>query len=167
MTKFTVSLHGKESEVEVIRQGDRLYVTRDGITAELRLLRQEGSTFALEWPQKTGGDKQIRGAGHVNGDQRQLWVNGRTFTYDRIRQRSSAAVIDGSLSSSIPAVVSQVLVGLGDTVSASDKLILLESMKMIIPIVAPCDSRVTAIYCTAGESVQAGVPLIKLEEAKI
>lgn len=167
MAKFRINLHGKESEVEVTRQGDRLHVTRDGITAELRLLRQEDHSFVLEWPQQNGECKQIHGAGHVDGDQRQLWVDGRTFNYSRIRQRSSASVLDGSLSSSIPAVVSQVLVNLGDTVSAGDKLILLESMKMIIPIIAPCDSKVTAVHCAAGEPVQAGVPLIELEKSQI
>ncbi len=111
--------------------------------------------------------RQIRAAGRIDGDQRQIWVNGRTFNFTRIRQRGSAAVLDGSLSSSIPAVVSQILVSLNDTVSAGDKLILLESMKMIIPIVAPCDSKVTAIHCAAGESVQAGIPLIELEESKL
>ena len=167
MAKFRINLHGKENEVEVTRQGDRLHVTRDGITAELRLLRQDGYSFVLEWPQQDGERRQIRGAGRVDGDQRQLWVNGRTFNYARIRQRSSAAFLDSSLSSSIPAVVSQVLVNLGETVSAGDKLILLESMKMIIPILAPCDSKVTAIHCAAGESVQAGVPLIELEKSQI
>jgi biotin carboxyl carrier protein len=164
MAKFRINLHGNESEVEVIRQGDRLHVTRDRITAELRLLRQDGYSFVLEWPQQNGERRQIRGAGRVDGDQRQLWVNGRTFNYDRVRQRNSEAVLDGSLSSSIPAVVSQVLVNLGETVSAGDKLILLESMKMIIPILAPCDSKVVAIHCAAEESVQAGVPLIELEK---
>ena len=167
MAKFKLNLHGNESEVEVTRQGDRLHVMRDGATAELRLLRLKGSSFVLEWSQQNGKRKRIRAAGHVDGDQRQLWVNGHSFKYDRIRQRSSAAVLDGSLSSSIPAVVSQVLVSLGETVSAGDKLILLESMKMIIPILAPCDSEVTAIHCAAGEPVQAGFPLIELEESKL
>ena len=167
MAKYKITLHGEECEVEVIRQGDRLHVTRDGITAELRLLQHNDGSFVLEWQRQNGERKQIRGAGHIDGDRRQLWVNGRTLNYERVRQRSSAAVLDGSLSSSIPAVVSQVLVNLEDIVSAGDKLILLESMKMVIPILAPCDSKVTAIHCAAGESVQAGVPLIELEESQL
>jgi biotin carboxyl carrier protein len=167
MAKFRINLHGKESEVEVARQGDRLHVIRDGIMTELRPLRQDGYSFILEWSQQNRKRRQICGAGHVDGDQRQIWVNGRTFNYFRVRQRRSETVLDGSLSSSIPAVVSQILVNLGESVSAGDKLILLESMKMIIPITAPCDSKVTAIHCTAKESVQAGVPLIELEKSKI
>ena len=166
MAKFKISLHGNERDVEVTRQGDRLHIVIDGITTDLRLVQQEGPSFVVEFPIAEGTHRQIRGAGHVDGDRRQLWVNNRTFTYNRVRQRSSGNVLDGSLASSIPAVVSQVLVSLGETVSAGDKLILLESMKMIIPILAPCDSRVTAVHCAAGESVQAGVPLIELEEVE-
>ena len=46
--------------------------------------------------------------------------------------------------------------------TAGDRLILLESMKMIIPIVAPADGVVQAIHCVAGDSVAPGVPLIIL-----
>lgn len=164
MAKFTLDLYGIEIVVEVTKQGDRLHVSFDETTAELHLVRREDSSFVLEWPQQDGRTMKIRAAGRMDGDQRQLWVNGHTFNFARVRQRGSTAILDGSLSSSIPAVVSQILVGLGDTVAAGDKLILLESMKMIIPIAAPCDSKVTAIHCTAGESVQAGIPLIELEE---
>lgn len=51
----------------------------------------------------------------------------------------------------------------GDTVEAGDKLILLESMKMVIPIHAPHDGRVAKILCAPGDSVAAGVPLLEIE----
>jgi 3-methylcrotonyl-CoA carboxylase alpha subunit len=82
----------------------------------------------------------------------------------RPQTRSTTGPDTGSLSASIPAVVAEVLVSVGETVAAGDKLILLESMKMVIPIQAPYDGAVTKINCTAGESVQAGVPLIEIEE---
>jgi biotin carboxyl carrier protein len=37
-------------------------------------------------------------------------------------------------------------------------------MKMVIPIQAPYAGVVTAVKCEAGQSIQAGVPLIELEE---
>lgn len=164
MAAFRINLHGNERNIEVTRQGDRLHVSSEGITAEVRMVQQEGASFVIEFPRPDGSHSQIRGAGNVDGDRRQLWVNGRMLTYERVRQRSSGDVLDGSLSSSIPAVVSQILVGPGEAVTAGDKLILLESMKMVIPIVAPCNSMVMAVHCSPGESVQAGVPLIELEE---
>ena len=110
MAKYKISLHGTESEVEVTRQGDMLHVTRDGIASELRLVRREDRYFVLELLLQDGKRKQIRAAGCVDGDQRQMWVNGHAFNYERVRQKSSTATLDDSLSSSIPAVVSQVLV---------------------------------------------------------
>ena len=44
-----------------------------------------------------------------------------------------------------------------------DKLILLESMKMVIPIQAPHAGRVGRILCAPGDSVPAGVPLLEIE----
>ena len=118
----------------------------------------------LELTLPNGQRRRVRVAAHTAGDKRQIWVNGRTFTYERVRERGSGgAGGDGSLAASIPAVVSQVLVSVGDEVAEGDKLILLESMKMVIPIQAPHDGVVTAVHCTAGESVQAGIPLLDLE----
>jgi len=164
MTRFKIELHDEESEVEVTQQSKTLRVTRDGNTADLRLLHQDSLSFVAEWVLPNGQRKRIRGAGNINGDQRQMWVNGQTFNYRRVRQRGGGAVLDGSLSSSIPAVVTEILVEIGEVVSVGDKLILLESMKMVIPIQAPCDSTVTAIHCTMGESVKAGIPLLELKE---
>ena len=70
---------------------------------------------------------------------------------------------DGSLASAIPAVVSQLLVAPGDVVAAGDKLILLESMKMVIPILAPHAGRVSRVHCAPGDSVPAGVALLEIE----
>jgi biotin carboxyl carrier protein len=68
-----------------------------------------------------------------------------------------------SLSASIPAVVSEILVEIGDEVKKGDKLILLESMKMILAIQAPYDGTVQAIFCAQGEAVQPGIRLIGVE----
>ena len=164
MSKFRLSLYGKEHDVEITRQGQKLHVAADGLTAELQLVEQDGPSFIIALTDTNGVHKQIHGAGYADGDRRQLWINGRTLTYQRVRQGRSSNVLDGSLSSSIPAVVSEILVAPGECVSAGDKLMLLESMKMIIPIVAPAEGRVTAIHCTTGESIQAGIPLIEMEE---
>jgi biotin carboxyl carrier protein len=164
--KFKVNLNQQEAEIEVVRQGEQLQVTLpDGRTADLRLVHQNGASLVLEYQDENGRRQLIRTAGHVDGDKRQVWVNGRTHHYTRQRQRAAAeAAHSGSLSSSIPAVVAQILVNVGDVVAAGDKLILLESMKMVIPIQAPVDGIVTAVNCETGQSIQAGMPLLELEE---
>ena len=164
--KFKVNLNQQEVEIEVIRQGEQLQVTLpDGTTADLRLVYQNGSYLVLEHEDANGRHQIIRTAGHVDGDKRQVWVDGRIHTYTRVSHRATAeAANSGSLSATIPAVVSQILVNVGDHVRVGDKLILLESMKMVIPIQAPYHGVVTAINCEPGQSIQAGVPLLELEE---
>jgi biotin carboxyl carrier protein len=165
MAKIQVDLNGETAELEVLRQGDHLRVTRDGQTTELRILQADGNTFVLEVERPDGSRQCIRAAAHMDGDKRQLWVNGRSFTYERLRQRpAGSSTSDGSLAASIPAVVSEILVAVGDQVQTGDKLILLESMKMVIPIQAPYDGTVTAVNCQAGQSVPAGIPLVELEK---
>jgi acetyl/propionyl-CoA carboxylase alpha subunit len=168
MATFRVVLNGREREIEAFRQGDRLRVAYNGQTVELHLLHTDGSYFVLERKLPDGTCQRIRAAGIGIGDQRQLWVNGRAFTYERVRQQDSSAAADqpNLLSASIPAVVSQLLVEVGDTVAAGDKLILLESMKMIIPIQAPYDGTVTQLHCAAGDSVQPEMRLIEIEAAE-
>ena len=164
--KFKITLNNQEAELEVKRQGTQLQVTLpDGQTADLRLVHQNGPALVLEYQDENGRRQLIRTAGHIDGDKRQVWVNGRTLTYTRQRQHAAAeAAHSGSLSSSIPAVVAQILVSVGDEVAAGDKLILLESMKMVIPIQAPSDGVVTTVNCQPGQSIQAGVPLIEIND---
>jgi len=168
MAKFTVNLNHQETDLEVTRQGQTLHVTQNGQTAVVEILHTAGPALLLEYVQPDGS-RRLRVAGHVGpGDQRQIWVNGRVLTYQRVRQRGSSASADeGSLAASIPAVVTAVLVQPGDAVAEGDKLILLESMKMVIPILAPYTGTVTAVKCQPGESIQAGIPLIELKEMEI
>ncbi len=167
MAKFKINLNQQEVELEATRQGETLRIWRDGAPAEVQLVAQDGATFLLEQVLPNGQRRRIRVAAHTSGDKRQIWVNGRTFTYERVRERGSGGPGgDGSLAASIPAVVSQVLVSVGDPVAEGDKLILLESMKMVIPIQAPYEGVVTAVHCTAGESVQAGIPLLDLQSTE-
>jgi biotin carboxyl carrier protein len=159
-----LTINNQNEEFEVRRQGETLQIIRSNNTAEIRLIHQDGQWLVLERPLPDGTVRRFAIAAHVEGDERQVWVNGRFFTYQRQRTRpgASAAAAAGSLSATIPAVVSEVLVETGAAVTAGDKLILLESMKMVIPITAPYDGTVTAVNCAAGDSVQAGVPLIEL-----
>lgn len=165
MATVKVLVDGVEEEMAVTRQGDALRVARGDDTAVLHLIARDGPAFLLEQEMADGSRRRIRVAGHSSGEARQLWVNGRSFTYQRLRRGdAAAAAAAGSLSASIPAVVSQVLVEPGDVVAEGDKLILLESMKMVIPIQAPHDGRVTAVHCADGDSVPAGEPLVEVEQ---
>ena len=69
-----------------------------------------------------------------------------------------------ALSSPMPATVAAIEVKPGDQVAAGDLLLTLEAMKMEMPIRSPRDGRVKAVNCQKGDLVQAGVPLVELDE---
>jgi biotin carboxyl carrier protein len=163
--KVKLNLTGSETEIEITRQGAAIAVKIGARTISGRILQQEGPSLLLALVQPDGSERLLRIAGVAQGDKRQLWVDGRTYAYQRLLDKpaGSGAADTGSLSASIPSVVTQILVAAGDEVAAGDKLILLESMKMIMPIQAPYDGRVTAVQCRPGEAVQPGVPLIEVQ----
>jgi pyruvate carboxylase subunit B len=162
MADFKLRISDQEIEFSVTRQGSEYHVQQDGRTTGCRIRYLHNDYFVLEVADENGKVRHVHAAGFANGDKRQLWVNGQIVSYERIRRRSSAANLEGSLTATIPAVVTQVLVKEGDSVKAGEQLILLESMKMIIPIQTPYDGTVAAIHCREGEAIQAGVQLVEL-----
>ena len=62
----------------------------------------------------------------------------------------------------MPATVIKVLVSAGQTVKKGDTLVVLEAMKMELPIRATGDAVVTAVRCTQGDLVQADATLVEL-----
>ncbi|MEO6880002.1 MAG: biotin/lipoyl-binding carrier protein [Mycobacteriaceae bacterium] len=56
----------------------------------------------------------------------------------------------------LPAKVWRVAVAVGDTVSAGDTVVILESMKMEIPVLAEADGIVGSLAVTEGDDVQPG-----------
>ena len=77
--------------------------------------------------------------------------------------RSAASDDATALAAPMPATVISIEVTPGQTVTRDMVLIVLEAMKMELPIKAPRDGRVIAIACRPGEIVQPGVRLIELE----
>ena len=60
------------------------------------------------------------------------------------------------LSASVPGKVLKVVASVGQAVKAGDNIIILESMKMEIPVVAPQDGTVASIDTSEGASVENG-----------
>jgi biotin carboxyl carrier protein len=63
----------------------------------------------------------------------------------------------------IAGTVCQVVVEVGSQVAEDDTLILLDSMKMEIPLLAPCAGRVTQIHSAQGDMVSEGDVLVRIE----
>ena len=76
----------------------------------------------------------------------------------RARRRDAT----GSLSAPMPATVRAIAVTPGARVARGDTLIVLEAMKMELPLKAPVDGVIAAIACQVGDLVQPGIPLVEL-----
>jgi biotin carboxyl carrier protein len=63
----------------------------------------------------------------------------------------------------MPATVIKVHVKPGDAVKKGDIVVLLEAMKMELPIRSTAAAVVAAVHCREGELVQADAPLVELE----
>jgi acetyl-CoA/propionyl-CoA carboxylase biotin carboxyl carrier protein len=70
---------------------------------------------------------------------------------------------DMALAAPMPATVASIHVSPGQDVATGDLLVMLEAMKMELPIRAPRAGRVKAVACRRGELVQPGVALVELE----
>ena len=98
---------------------------------------------------------------------RWVFIDGRTFVIDvagsadgKVRRTHDDEI---GLASPMPATVASIHVKEGQSVSRGDLLVMLEAMKMEMPIKAPRDGRVRKVACAQGELVQPGVPLIELD----
>jgi biotin carboxyl carrier protein len=76
------------------------------------------------------------------------------------RRRAKGA--DVPMMAPMPANVVKVLVEPGATVKAGDTVLVLEAMKMELPVKSPRDGVVAAVHCRAGELVPPNVPLVEL-----
>jgi 3-methylcrotonyl-CoA carboxylase alpha subunit len=75
------------------------------------------------------------------------------------RDRHTAAQV---ITAPMPATVIKVLVNVGQPVKKGDTIVVLEAMKMELPIRATGDAVVTAVRCVQGDLVEADAPLIEL-----
>lgn len=63
----------------------------------------------------------------------------------------------------ITGTVWQIRVGVGDAVSEGQTLVVLESMKMEMPVEAPAAGRVASIAVSQGQAVEEGEVLLTLD----
>lgn len=63
----------------------------------------------------------------------------------------------------IAGTVWRIEVGVGDNVAEGDTLVILESMKMEMPLEAPAAGRVAELRCAEGQAVEEGQVLLVVE----
>ena len=118
----------------------------------------------------TRPDGAPRTAHAVTGPDDAVWVHLegevlRVPAETEARARSHAHG-HATLEAPMPAQVTAVLVQAGDDVTAGTTLLLLEAMKMELPLKAPTAGRVEAIHCAPGDRVAPGRALVDLVDGE-
>ena len=106
---------------------------------------------------------------YVAGSPQDRWAfwNGHVFrdgstTATRAGAARRRSAVVHSLAAPMPATVIKVLVAPGALVKKGDTVIVLEAMKMELPVRAPADATVAAVRCREGDLVQPDTTLIEL-----
>ncbi|MFN7982395.1 MAG: acetyl-CoA carboxylase biotin carboxyl carrier protein subunit [Vicinamibacterales bacterium] len=130
-------------DVTLVRDGEYI-VTVDGRRHRVFLAGEAGDRW-LYWNGhvfRRPFDSSATAATHASGERRQSGHQ--------------------SLSAPMPAKVLKVAVEPGASVHAGDTLVVLEAMKMELPVRADVDAIVSRVHCQVGELVQAGAVLVEL-----
>ena len=104
------------------------------------------------------------------------WVDGRAFRWprdgDAARDRDAGDAADredetpgdaGPIRAPMPGLVTAVPAEAGQAVARGDTLVVIEAMKMALPVKAPRAGRVSAVRCAPGDRVDPDTPLVELD----
>jgi 3-methylcrotonyl-CoA carboxylase alpha subunit len=112
----------------------------------------------------TDGRRVLTADAVIGGGAMWIWIDGHLFEIPMAARagRAKAGSDAEALTPQMSAKVIRVLVEAGQTVAAGDTLVVLEAMKMEMPIKAPHAGTVTAVNCAEGELVTPDRPVVVL-----
>ena len=150
----TIAWEGGEAVLEVLGPGSAR-VTLDSVP---HLIGYEGGRWWVD-----GSPRRSRIVNHAAGTS---VFGGRSLTLVPLDPlaRGGDEAGGGLTLSPMPGLVKAVFVAPGQDVAAGDRLAILEAMKMEHTLTAARDGRVAEVLARAGDQVEAGAPLIRLEE---
>ncbi|QRZ15914.1 acetyl/propionyl/methylcrotonyl-CoA carboxylase subunit alpha [Paracoccus methylovorus] len=150
----TIAWEGGEALLEVLGPGSAR-VTLDGGTHEIGY---EGGRWWVD-----GSPRRSRIVNHAAGSS---VFGGRSLTLVPLDPlaRGGDEAGGGLTLSPMPGLVKAIFVAAGQQVAAGERLAILEAMKMEHTLMAARDGRVAEVLAQAGDQVEAGAALIRLEE---
>jgi biotin carboxyl carrier protein len=153
--RVTLRYGDVDHAVDVLKDAADIDVAVAGET--LRLTRDDGASVRVE------GDPGGPAWAIAEGTRRWVFHDGCAYeleVQEEGRRRKSAS--HGSLAAPMPATVGQIRVAAGEHVTQGQTLLILEAMKMELPVRAEADGVVLAVLCQEGELVQPGRALIEI-----
>jgi biotin carboxyl carrier protein len=128
----------------------RLFVAVDD---GVRWVFFEGRTYVVEDVPEDTGSKGSKGSTGSTGSKGSMGSRG---------SRGSKVHAASALAAPMPATVLRIQTAPGSVVKKGDTLLVLEAMKMELPLRAPQDGIVSAVHCSEGQLVQPGVTLVDI-----
>ncbi|SET55441.1 acetyl/propionyl/methylcrotonyl-CoA carboxylase subunit alpha [Paracoccus homiensis] len=151
----TISWEGGQAMLEVLGPG----AARVDLGDSIHEVRWQGDRWWV--------DDALRRNRIVSHDAGISVFGGRTVhltRHDPLARDAASAGGDALTLSPMPGLVKAVHVSAGQEVKAGDRLAVLEAMKMEHSLTAARDGTVAEVLAQAGDQVEAGAPLIRLEE---
>jgi biotin carboxyl carrier protein len=131
-----------------------------GVDRSMAVTPVDPSTYIVD----AAGGRQLVSIAE-EADRWWVFVDGEVLIVER-RQAAPASRIslgpDCYLEAPMPATVTKILAEPGQTVRRDDVVVILEAMKMELPLRAPHDASVHRINCRPGDLVQPGQVLVEL-----
>ena len=155
------SLQEQRSEVQISRYLPNLEITVDGSVYQVEPLQceQEG-TFNLRIE-----DEVIQGWCRAEGDRIYVRLNGKSHTLVKheLQAGGQRRAVEGEICADLPGNLVSVQCAVGDEVRAGDLLMITESMKMEVRVLASKDGQVEEICLQPGQSFEQGATLLRLK----
>ncbi len=159
--KSTFDHNGETTPIDLTPSGKSYRAAIEDQILNIEILRAEDGELDL-----LVDGKRITAYVSSDGPKRWVTINGQTLMLTKSsgarRRGHGGHHTAGELTAPMPGQVRAVNVSEGQAVTAGQRLMVLEAMKMELPIRAPRDGRVIAIHCRVGEIVQPGVPLLEI-----
>ncbi len=164
--KYIVDVHGERVTVEL----DGTQAVVDGERVEVSLSSIEGTPVRLlrigeEVHRLVARRGETRGCWALDLDGRRVEAEALDERMRAIRDLTAAAAAASGpapLMAPMPGLVVRVSVGVGDTVSAGQGLVVVEAMKMENELRASVAGVVTAVLAIPGQAVDKGALLVEL-----
>lgn len=139
---------------------DGSVVTIEGVEGAFTLTARADGRWAIEHT----GQSKTAAAAQVPGS---VWtgIDGSVTQWQAqpASSRTRHATVDSDVRSPMSATVVRVMVAAGATVAEGDTLVVVEAMKMEMPLRASRAAVVRAVHCREGELVQPASILVELE----
>jgi 3-methylcrotonyl-CoA carboxylase alpha subunit len=163
-TRLIASEDGRTSQltVQAASDGERRVFDEDGEIAIA--VRPDGETVEIE-----SGGRVVRGLFERSRGRVRIALGGAVYD---VGIEPEVAVVAGSTAggagsgailASMPGVIAEVNVAVGDVVEVGQVLVVLESMKLFASLQAEVAGTVADVYCAPGETVPAGKRLVLIE----